>query len=648
VIRRAVAALRSTVDRSMLAIGKPTLAPTVTSAPAAASDAPTSHGPVREIPSPLKDMVWTADPMTWALEQSRWRKSDELPPAFCIEVGRRLLLAQLEFSEWVLRRVEKVQFDQDRSVKRDIAVNLSVHHEAPIFIDADGREQYLVPLSMMRRRTLVNMDLRDEDGKTLTMLGIRLTQQLDESILLAAAATDSAVRSEHWPRIHQFIKKVVAAPYEEVSQALTDFDETSDTADLRCLNILRQNSLFCATLNRLRENFTLYVLLDKEKGRQRLLRMGFNEPMEWSHQVPLLEKQPENPSWIYRPGEKVPWHERGHILSALGLRPTRVRLQIPCAEYAASYHLEFTAPEGVRVVEAALLAGRPNDPDRHVSADHIVGHSPTIGLHAVEIPNGSLCRAQVDLRIPARGWLTTVALGAIAIAALQTAVAWEWWARSPHWSPEEITNVVLILVTASAAVITLVAQQEFRSVAARLVTAVRLIGAVLTALPIVTAILLVFSGLEKLPRFFPSERYIFLGIAIVAVALTCLNLAGWFGSWRDDRRMVIKESPWDMTTGEPHPTIKNFTRAIQEYGFARPSIGIRSAEGWHEFYDWCDVRQHSAIIALSPSVFWRNLSQTSEPIELAATCTHHAKWAGCEARAVNVVGKRGTRNSPNP
>jgi hypothetical protein len=605
----------------------------------AAHNAVVRRAPTREIPSPLKDMVWRIDPTSWALEQSRWRKPDMLPRAFCVEVGRRLLLAQLEFSEWVLRRVEKVQFERDRSVTRDLAIDLLVHREAPIFIDADGREKYLVPLSMMRRRTLVNMDLRDEEGHTLTMPGIRLTQQLDQSVLLAAAAEDSVVGSEHWSSICEFVRTVIGGRYHEVLHALEEFDRAAESSDSTFLNILHENILFCATLNRLRKNFTLYVLLDKNKGHQRLLRMRFDEPMEWSYQRPELKERGNDKGWIYRPGDKVPRRERTHILAALGLRPTRVRLQIPSAEYAASYHFEFTAPIGVRVVEAVLLAGRPNDPDRHVSIDHIVGHSPTIGLHAVEIPNGSLCRAQVDLRIPARGWLTTVVAGALAIAGMQTAVALEWWSRSQNWTPEEVTNIVLILVTASAAVIALVAQQEFRGVAARMVTAVRAVGTGLTALPIATAILLVFSLLEKLPKVLPSERYILLAVAVIASALACLNLVGWFGSWLDDRRAEIEESPWDMTTDErratTETTTENFACAIKEYGFDSPSIGIRSAEGWHEIYDWCDTRQYDAIRALSPTAFWGGLLRTSESIKLGATCERHAEWAGCDARGGN-------------
>ena len=60
-----------------------------------------------------------------------------------------------------------------------------------------------------------------------------------------------------------------------------------------------------------------------------------------------------------------------------------------------------------------------------------------------------------------------VVAGVVAIAALQASIDWEWWSRPKPWTPEAVTNVVVIVVTISAAVIALLAQQEFRGVAAR-------------------------------------------------------------------------------------------------------------------------------------------------------------------------------------
>ena len=103
---------------------------------------------------------WAADPVLLTLEASslsRAGKGDqspaELPLGFCLEVGRRLLLAELQFNEWTLRRVEKVILDRDRNLARDITVDFCIRPDAPTFVTSDGRRLRLVPLSMMRRRT---------------------------------------------------------------------------------------------------------------------------------------------------------------------------------------------------------------------------------------------------------------------------------------------------------------------------------------------------------------------------------------------------------------------------------------------------------------------------------------------------------------
>src|SRR5438309_1025736 len=72
---------------------------------------------------------WHFDPVGLALSESVTRQHNphaDWPDHLCLEIGRRLLLAELEFSEWVLRRVEKVNFERDRSVTRAISVEFKV------------------------------------------------------------------------------------------------------------------------------------------------------------------------------------------------------------------------------------------------------------------------------------------------------------------------------------------------------------------------------------------------------------------------------------------------------------------------------------------------------------------------------------------
>ncbi|TCN32797.1 YD repeat-containing protein [Kribbella orskensis] len=76
--------------------------------------------------------------------------------------------------------------------------------------------------------------------------------------------------------------------------------------------------------------------------------------------------------------------------------------------------------------------------------------------------------------------------------------------------------------------------------------------------------------------------------------------AAWVQSWRAERRKK-QRSPWDMADEEVQPAIDDYLEALQQYRFDTPAVGIRSAEGWHERYDWDDNKQRAAVAALQSS-----------------------------------------------
>src|SRR5690242_6287779 len=81
---------------------------------------------------PPRQWEWQMDAVEQALREStqRQRPDPDLPGPYCVEMGRRLLLAQLEAGDWVLRRVEKVHFERDRCVHRRITVEMRIREDA--------------------------------------------------------------------------------------------------------------------------------------------------------------------------------------------------------------------------------------------------------------------------------------------------------------------------------------------------------------------------------------------------------------------------------------------------------------------------------------------------------------------------------------
>ena len=572
---------------------------------------------------PPGSLLWNRQPISTALDESARRR--EQPPggarpdepdledlekgAFCAEVGRRLLLSEYLFHEWVLRRVEKVAFANERRISRHISVELRVPEDAPVVLDDQGEPHWLIPLSVMRRRTLVNLDLRDEDNRSVSMLGLRFTQRLDEALLRAAAllavpATTKAVPA----RLLGFIHHVVSGDWDTVKQAEDELERTRQEEELEAYF---DDPLFEATLGRMWHNFTLYVTLPVEKGRHRLLRMSFDEPVDWGYQMGTLTPEPPKAGQQvdYRPfGHRLSWYKK--LFALLGWSATRMRFQVPSAENCASYHFEFTSPPGVRVSRARLVAGRPNiaakrKNDRKVSVDGVDAPGELVGLHAVEIPNGSLCRTQVELRIPARGWLSTLFFISLAIVSVTAVLTWYLDLNWPN-KTAQAQSLFLSLVALSAGAATYVVHHDSREVAARMLSWLRGAGLIVISAPVIMGIML----LVLQPRVTPADADQVIGYfwalvavaatacAVVLVALCATGVAEW-------RHALL--SPWDMAhiadggRKESRPLVPSFVdrydyrRLVQLMRMSKPAIGVASAEGWHETYAWDAAKQDDAV-----------------------------------------------------
>jgi hypothetical protein len=594
------------------------------------------------VPSP-DELEWVVDPTLVALEAAALQRGDPdttQPFDVCTDVGRRLLLLQLRFSSWVLRRVEKVRFVSDRRISRSSSIELRIPEDAPVLVDPGDRErkQYLVPVSVMRRRTLVNLDIRDEDDRSVSLLGLRFTQKLDASMLHAAASLVPAA-GVATAELADFINDVVIGDWRLVKQRFDEYEKwrlgPPTERDQHPLNSWFDHELFAAALERTWHNFTLFVALPVEAGRHRILRLTFEESVAWRYQKPLLT--PQGPRTEYKPLKKAsrflqwPWRW-------FGWQSTRVRFLTPSAENCASYHFEFVAPRGLWITSAELLAGRPNATrPGECTADRVRTTASSVGLHVVEVPASSLSRAQVDLSIPMRGWLSTLCVSSWAVAIVMASVTWHarLFGVSGHWGGDtQVTNIVLLLVTVCGGVTTYVAQHSAGEVAARMVTGLRILGVFSMSLPAVAAMFIVYLSTNPAPRgealtfhlwdqlaqlrhvggvwhgFFGTtttqaltSRLLTLACLSVVIAM-CVTLA-WV------RACVVqllrgKPSPWEMTevgddSRDPKldAKTKTFSTLSRELRMRAKAVGVNSAEGWHEVYTWSREKQGRALKVLA-------------------------------------------------
>jgi hypothetical protein len=504
----------------------------------------------------------------------------------CRECGRRLLLLLLQSSTWVSRRVEHVSFRDDRSVVRRVTAELYVPEQAPIFRGDDGQDYSLIPLSVMRRKTLVNFQIRDDEGRPVAMPSLRQNQAITESLLLACADATTGGHSSQNPegrqQIEKFVHRVVSGKQQDLVAAYCSLrkDDGPEPVQPEAVLKLVAQPGFKAILDRMADGFVLWVMIPVGGPRRRVLTFSCDEPLYLRYRESGYKKgnhKPGREAHAYGLGRTLkPW--RLTVLgSALGLTPTRIQFPVPGAENAASFHFEIDAPQGLQIVEASLLAGPPGGVKPEF--DRVQGCFPTVGLHVIEVPNGSLSRAQIGLQVANRGWLLTSMFSCWAVFGFLLAFA-------IHRAALKLTGdlPVVILIALAAAVAGFVAQSDAHGLAAQLLKWVRALALVAAGLPLVAMTFIVFEAAA--PAHVGPALWSAVG---VSAAIALLLLAVCCRSWWHQRKTV--RSPWEQDP-KPDPDDRKpvplqvppeeFDLAEEDYGYNKPAMRVNTAEGWHK------------------------------------------------------------------
>lgn len=509
----------------------------------------------------------------------------------CRECGRRLLLLLLKSHTWVSRRVEHVRFRDDRSVVRSVTAEFYVPDEAPIFRGDDGQYYSCVPLSVMRRKTLVNFEVRDQECRPVAMPSLRQNQAITESLLLACADAVTGENSDQDAvsrrEIEHFVHRVISGEQQDL---VDTYDSLESGREPQAVLKLYCDQAFRAILDRMADNFVLWAMIPANGPRRRVVTFSCDEPL-YLHYRSSGHKKAKNGSaqdvHTYGLGKKLGVWRFTVWAAALGLRPTMIRFPVPAAENAASFHFEIDAPKGLQIVEASLLAGPPGH--ARPSFDRVEGNFPTVGLHVIEVPNGSLSRAQIGLQVANRGWLVTSLASCAAVFGLLVAFA-------VHSDVLKRTGdlPVLILIALAAAVAGFVAQSDVHPLAAYLLQWTRSLAFTAALLPLVATIFIVFEGTaptQVAPALWSAAGV--SGAIALLLALVCIL------SWSRQRRSV--RSPWEqdhrMRKFEPPPG--EFDAAEEKYCYTKPAMRVDTAEGWHRDFQLTEKFEQELISDLS-------------------------------------------------
>jgi hypothetical protein len=487
-------------------------------------------------------------------------------------------------ASWVVRRVEHVAFLDECTVRRRVSIDYVAPEDAVTFCRPSGQQVRILPMAILRRKSLVKFDFRDHDGHALPLLGLRQNQALTLAIIRAWAAAglhELEPRQVIEPETSDFLDDVIAGDQIELWRAFKRMWEAKK--DDEQLKRLGKDKYFRAVLDRFADSFVLYGLHDEPFGERRLIKFSYDEPLTLRYTKSSYQphgKDGKGGREKYEDTEYSMWSWTA-LRSAVGFTPTRIKFPVPAAELAASFHFEISAPQEVSIVNAALLAGRPSpepkepepvQPDpaqpeparadpgqpepmptdstpatsadgqgkqaatmkdrerRRPSFDSISGGYPTVDLHVADVPYGSRSRAQVEVEARVAGWFGTAVFASWLASAI---LLFSYLAR-----PQAGVGSTLLASFAAGLAVMLVRQDPHRLVT-RLLSKVRQLATFAAVLALAAAVVMASNN--------PASAHGWLlGLFIASLVPTTLISTSCLLALRRSQWAKIKESPWEL------------------------------------------------------------------------------------------------------
>lgn len=248
-----------------------------------------------------------------------------------------------EYAAWVRRRVERITYVADETLRRHMSVDFVLPYPDPDDRnDPFGRlpvgSSVLIPLSLPPKEPLTNLDVVDETGTSLSVLNTR-----DNGRVATIALKSLISQQGHELESDQeaIIQRVVTQPAAEAAAALAEATPWLD-------GVVPRNHSARALIEDLVEAYMLLVPVRYTPGQHRIIKWSVDIPQPWE-----TVGEPSDHYWLPRTLE---W------LGVLEKIRTVGPLSIGLAE---SYHIEIVAPEEVIVSEAFLSTRRWAPGDEH-------------------------------------------------------------------------------------------------------------------------------------------------------------------------------------------------------------------------------------------------------------------------------------------
>jgi hypothetical protein len=323
------------------------------------------------------------------------------------EDDERIGLALLELlaeaadsqSPWVNRRVAQLEFLDTRAVRWLISVDFTVNETAPL---VDGARRRLLPITRWRKSGPVTVDFRDELGAAIPLITAAETIRFMTAALYRWAAIILASKGLDEPgQMLAELRKIVSEPPDR------DLVPDGQAADAAVRALLRavsggnsdiSEALFAdrgfrSNLYELSENFVVLASVESVPGTRRVLKLGFESPVDFQPRV----------NWASKVLQRFGWRDWP--------------LQVMLGGRGGSCHLEVAAPPGVDIFKIVAEPNSVADAAKASTGREAItacGKTPHVGIRVPAVARRY--RATIYLRVNGSGWLTASWLVALVIA----------------------------------------------------------------------------------------------------------------------------------------------------------------------------------------------------------------------------------------
>jgi hypothetical protein len=255
-----------------------------------------------------------------------WSEHVGLKPEFY--EGLDVYHFMMDVRRWVHRRVEQVEFIDDRSVRRRVSVDFELPENEPSR-QINWTPMDLVPLALLRKQPLVGFDLHDEAGLSIPLF----TRQQNAFVAwsLLAAVGEAAARNGGFPLplpldVLSDLRLISSERPTQAARALRTFIKPGRRESKPLRRALMRDEVFSSLAEALTDNFLLLVLVEHGESTRRIFKFSYVEPLPWPPFRLLFRQDPRGLVWLTR--------------LRLGLTPIPLDFEVPSINEAGSFHFE--------------------------------------------------------------------------------------------------------------------------------------------------------------------------------------------------------------------------------------------------------------------------------------------------------------------